>query len=103
MRRSLPLAAGDTPRARPGHRPRITIQIINERTPNIASERTFGIHDLVDFSTFGTPHRTHQQNWDLAIHGRARIPQQEIRDLIRAALARIADNLGYDAPDVVVW
>lgn len=87
----------------PGGRPRVSLYIVNERSQNTGGERTFHIDDLVDLSSFGTTHKKHLSRLDIAVLGRGSLPQHEARDVVRKALVRVAENAGFDAPDLVAW
>ena len=100
----LPLALGQpTADADPGDRPGAGLYIINERTENTGSERTFRLDDLVDLAPFGTTHKTYLSRLDTGIVGRTSLPGHDARDVVRQALIRATENAGLDAADLVTW
>jgi hypothetical protein len=100
----LPMALGEPGSdVDPGGRPRVSLYIVNERPQNTGGERTFHIDDLVDLSAFGTTHKKHLSRLDIAVLGRGSLPEHEVRDVVRKALVRVAENAGFDAADLVAW
>jgi len=100
----LPLALGEPATdVDPGGRPRVSLYIINERSPDTGGDRTFHISDLVDLSPFGTTRKKHMSRLDIAVLGRGSLREHEARDVVRKALVRIAENAGFDAADLVTW
>ncbi|WP_433616789.1 hypothetical protein ACQP2P_15830 [Dactylosporangium sp. CA-139114] len=99
----LPLALADRPDGDPGDRPRVGLFVINERGQNSGGERIFRLVDLVDLAAFGTTHKTHLSRLDIGVVGRGSLPVPEVRDVVRQAMVRAAEDAGLDAADLVGW
>ncbi|MEV6266713.1 hypothetical protein AB0L64_06090 [Kribbella sp. NPDC051936] len=100
----LPLALDeDISLPNPGGRPRVSLHLISEHPPNTGPKRTFRLGDLVDLSPFGTTQKTRLSQLDIAVIGRGSLPQEDVRDLVRTALRRMAEDAGFDRADLVTW
>ncbi|MFB9415603.1 hypothetical protein [Dactylosporangium matsuzakiense] len=99
----LPLALGERPGGDPGERPRADLYVINERGQNTGGERTFRLGDLVDLAAFGTTHKTHLSRLGIGVVGRGSLHERDVRDVVRQALVRSAEDAGFDAADLVTW
>lgn len=99
----LPLADDNSSLRGALGRPRASLHLISEHPPNSRQGQTYRLSDLVDLSPFGSTHKSRLSRLDLGILGRASLPASEARDLVRSTLQRMAENAGFDRPDLVVW
>jgi hypothetical protein len=101
---TLPLAGGKTPDARKaGGKPRVSFHLLSEHPPGTGGERTFGLADLIDLSPLGETHRTNLSQLAIAAIGRGSMPTTEIREVVREAIIRMAEDAGFDRADLMEW
>jgi hypothetical protein len=86
-----------------GGRPRVSLHLLSENPPNTGPKRTFRLDDLVDLSPFGNTQKTRLSQLDIAVIGRGALPQDDVRDIVRTALRRMAEDAGFDRADLVTW
>ncbi|GAA0947109.1 hypothetical protein GCM10009554_43680 [Kribbella koreensis] len=84
-------------------RPRVGLHLISERPPNSGGDRTFRLTDLVDLSPFGTTNKQRLSQLSIAVLGRGQLSEPDARVVLRQALSRLAEDSGFDRPDLVQW
>ena len=50
--------------------------------------------------------RTSTKTFDrlsIVVRGRGSLPEHDARDVLQQALVRMADDAGFDAPDLIQW
>ncbi|GAA3537154.1 hypothetical protein [Kribbella ginsengisoli] len=100
----LPLALGNpSAPADSAGRPRVSLHIISEHPSSNGEGRTLRLADLVDLSPFGMTHKQQLGRLDIGVLGRAALPDSEALLVVRQALARVAEDAGFDAADLVQW
>ncbi|GAA1560431.1 hypothetical protein [Kribbella lupini] len=101
---TLPLAAGDTLDSRElGGSPRVSLNLLSERPPGTGGDRNFGLADLVDLAPLGRTHRNNVSQLGIAVLGRGPMPPAEIRDVVKQAIIRMSEDVGFDRADLIEW